>query len=77
MFTDAEISVLSADAREFPLLAAAQAARNGCGRCGHASVNIHALLRTALTRYRSDKRFRAWMGARMKLPVTIAGITVE
>jgi len=76
MFTDAELTLLSSDAREFPLLAAAQHAAAGCSKCGHANVNVHAMLRTALTRYRNDKQFRTWIGNRMKLPVTIAGVTI-
>lgn len=75
--TDAETIVLSSDARGFPLLIAAQQAGAGCGKCGHANVNVHAMLRVALTRYKNDKQFRVWLGNKMKLPVTIAGVVIE
>lgn len=77
MFSDYELKLLSADCREFPLLQAVIAARARCSTCRHGKVNLHMLLRTAVTKYKNDKKFKDFCGRLFKLPCSIAGVVVE
>ena len=77
MFTEVETKLLNADNAEFPLIAAAKSALDGCRTCGHANVNVHSMLRVAVNKYKRDKRFRDHCARLFRLPVSIAGIFVE
>ena len=76
MFTDSEIRLLQASNEGFPLVQAAQAAYNSCGKCGHRPVNVHSLLRIAINKYKSDKQFITHLSTLMQLPVSIAGVFI-
>lgn len=77
MFTDAEIRLLNANNGEFPLLVAAKAAMDRCNTCGHKNVNVHSMLRVALNKYKSDKRFIHHLSTFMHLPCSIAGVYID
>lgn len=77
MYSDAEIKLLESGSGGFPLLAAAQAAYKQCHSCSHANVNVHAMLRTALYRYRSDKQFLEHCKKLFRLPCGVAGVFLE
>lgn len=77
MFSNTERLLLSASTAGFPLLAAAQSLYKSCKSCGHRNVNIHAALRTALHRYRSDKNFIAYCKRLFPLPCRVAGVLLE
>lgn len=77
IFNPAEKALLNADLSAFPMIAAASAALKRCGTCGHKAVNIYAMLRTAVTKYRNDPKFRAFLAKITVLPAKIGGILVE
>ncbi len=77
MFSDAEMKLLTSPHGGFPLLAAVQSTWRSCRTCGHANVNIHSMLRVALTRYRSDKKFIAHCKSLFPLPCSVAGVLLE
>ena len=77
MFSDSEIRLLQADNSGFPLVQAAQGALERCGKCGHKAVNVHAMLRVAVNKYKNDKGFLLHLSTLMKLPCSIAGVFVE
>lgn len=79
MFSIYEQRLLAASSSEFPLIQAAAAAlrRSACPRCRHGVMNAHVMLRTAVTKYKNDKRFKAHCETLFKLPCTIAGVLIE
>ena len=79
MFSVYEQRLLASSCSDFPLLQAASAAvrRPRCPICRHGSVNAHTMLRTAVNKYKNDKRFKAHCETLFKLPCTIAGVLIE
>jgi len=77
MISDFELKLLSADMREFPLMAAAQAAVRRCPVCKHGQLNVHSVLRTAITKYKNDKRFKKACSRLFSLPCTVAGVLID
>ena len=79
MFSIYEQRLLSASCSDFPLIQAAAAAarRAACPVCRHGAVSAHAMLRTAVNKYKNDKRFKAHCETLFKLPCSIAGVLVE
>lgn len=72
-----EQALLNAAPREFPMIAAASAALQRCGTCGHKNVNIPAILKVAATKYRNNPEFRKYLLNFTKLPAIIGGILIE
>ena len=79
MFSIYEQRLLAASSSDFPLLQAAAAAsrRAVCPVCRHGAVSVHTMLRTAVNKYKNDKKFKALCETLFKLPCCIAGVMVE
>ena len=79
MFNDNELKLLHAPAARFPLLAAVQRSYDpdGCPVCGHPRVNVHAMLRVAVNKYKSDKDFIAMCRGLFPLPAIVAGVRIS
>ena len=77
MFTDTEKALLD-NPGPFPLLRAASAAagRKGCPTCRHAAVNVHGMIRAAINKYKTDKRFLDHCASLFRLPARAAGVTI-
>lgn len=78
MFSDNEIKLLSSQASDFPLLRLAQRAAKDehCGKCRGGKVNVHAMLRLAVNKYKSDKKFIEHCKGLFPLPTSISGIRI-
>lgn len=77
MLNAAEIKLLNSDNTKFPMIKAASAALKKCGTCGHKNVNIHTMLRVAVTKYAKDPAFVEHCRNIAVLPCMIGGILIK
>ena len=76
MYTEFELKLLADPPAEFPFLQAVAARAKECSTCGHGNVNIHSLLRIAINKYKSDKRFIEHCSTLFPLPCAVAGVLI-